>query len=335
MPDNSVTLSGRDRVAIVLLMLGEEHAASIVKQMGPEKAQAVGHAMVNAPGVGRDQASELLQQFLEELYEKTATGVGNEDYVRSVLKQSLGEEQAEIVAELVLSKGQWSGLEALKWKDAPFIAQMLDNENPQIIATVVSYLEPSQAAAVIEHLPEAVRAEVIMRVARLTTVSPAVLTELDAILDLEFLGAQKMVLSPAGGVQTVAELMNHLSSGTENQITESIRVEDEELSNQISDAMFSFDDLAETDDRYMQVILREVSSDMLLLALKGGDESTKAKFLKNMSKRAAAMFEDDLEAKGPVRLSEVEQAQKDIMGIARRLQDDGQITLGGGGEEFV
>ena len=211
---------------------------------------------------------------------------------------------------------------------------MLDSENPQIIATVISYLEAEQAAAVLEQFPEDLRAEVLMRVARLAKVSPSALEELDAILDLEFQGAQNLALSPVGGVQTVANIMNHLSSGTENQVTEKIKARDEELSDQISDAMFSFDDLATADDRSMQVILREVSSEDLLLALKGCDESIIFKFLKNMSKRAAAMFEDDLEAKGPVRLSEVEQAQKDIIGIARRLQDDGQISLGGG-EEYV
>ncbi len=316
-------------------MLGEEHAASVMKHMGSERVQSVGFAMANMTGVGLSQATEVINDFLEELYEKTAMGLGNEDYIRSVLKQSLGEEQASIVAELILSKEQWSGLAALKWKDAPFIAQMLRNENPQIIATVVSYLESAQAAGVLEQLPEAVRAEVLMRVARLATVTPSALRELDAILDLEFLGAQNMVMAPVGGVRTVANIMNHLGSGVENQISETIRSSDEELSDEISDAMFSFDDLAETQDRDMQVILREVSSDQLLMALKGADESTKTKFLKNMSKRAAAMFEDDLEAKGPVRLSEVDQAQKDILGIARRLQEDGQISLGGGGDEFV
>lgn len=330
-----MTLSGPDRAAIILLMLGEEHASAIMKHMGPERVQTVGLAMANMAGVGVTQATQVLNEFLGELHDKTAMGLGNEDYIRTVLKQSLGEEQASIVADLILSDEQWSGLTALKGKDAPFIAQMLSNENPQIIATVVSYLDAPHAAAVLEELPEEVRAEVLMRVARLAKVSPAALAELDAILDLEFLGAQNLDMAPVGGVLSVANIMNHLSSGAEHQISETIRANDEALSDQINDALFTFDDLAETDDRYMQVILREVTSDMLLTALKGGEESTKAKFLKNMSKRAAAMFEDDLEARGPVRLSEVDQAQKDIIGIARRLQDEGQITLGSGGDEFV
>ncbi len=335
MPNNNTTVSGPERAAIILLMLGEEHAASIMKHMGPERVQTVGFAMANMTGVGLAQATDVLNEFLEELHGKTAVGLGNDDYIRAVLKQSLGEEQASIVAGTILAKEQWSGLAALKSKDAPFVAQMLCNENPQIIATVISYLESEQAAGVLEHLPEAVRAEVLMRVARLATVTPSALAELDAILDLESLGAQNLVSAPVGGVQTVANIMNLLGSGVENQISETIRATDEELSDEISDALFSFDNLAETQDRDMQVILREVSSDQLLMALKGADETTKAKFLKNMSKRAAAMFEDDLEAKGPVRLSEVDQAQKDILGIARRLQEDGQITLGGGGDEFV
>jgi flagellar motor switch protein FliG len=330
-----MTLSGPDRAAIILLTLGEEHAAAIMKHMGPERAQTVGLAMANMTGVGVAQATDVLNGFLDELKEKTAIGLGNEEYIRSVLKQSLGEEQASIIAELILSKEQWSGIVALRNKEAPFIAQMLSSEHPQIIATVISHLESEHAAAVLEHLPEDRRTDVIMRVARLAKVSPSALTELDAILDLESLGSQNLVMAQVGGVKAVASIMNHLSSEVEHELSEKIRSTDEELSNQIGDAMFSFDDLAETDNRYMQVILREVTSDMLLTALKGAEESTKTRFLSNMSKRAAAMFEDDLEAKGPVRLSEVEQAQKEIIGIARRLQDEGQITLGTSGDEFV
>ncbi len=336
MSDKSTSkLSGADRAAIFLMSLGEDEAANVLKHLGPKEVQKLGTAMTSMKNVSRDQVQQVMADFLETVTEQTSLGIGNTDYIRKVLVKALGEDKAGSIIDRILMGGSTRGLEQLKWLDSKTIAEMVRLEHPQIIAIVLSYLDADQAAQVLQELPERIRADVIMRIATLEGVQPAALQELDEIMERQFSGKQRLKSSSLGGPQSAASILNFLESSAEQHIMEQIQDVDDDLGQRIQDLMFVFDDLKDIDDRGMQLLLREISADLLVTALKGADEAVRDKIVKNMSKRAAEMLLDDLEAKGPVRLSDVEVAQKEILTIARRLADDGQISLGGAGEEFV
>src|SRR5690554_5694585 len=336
MSDKSTSkLSGADRAAIFLMSLGEDEAANVLKHLSPKEVQKLGTAMTSMKNVSRDQVQQVMADFLETVTEQTSLGIGNTDYIRKVLVKALGEDKAGSIIDRILMGGSTRGLEQLKWLDSKTIAEMVRLEHPQIIAIVLSYLDADQAAQVLQELPERIRADVIMRIATLEGVQPAALQELDEIMERQFSGKQRLKSSSLGGPQSAASILNFLESSAEQHIMEQIQDVDDDLGQRIQDLMFVFDDLKDIDDRGMQLLLREISADLLVTALKGADEAVRDKIVKNMSKRAAEMLLDDLEAKGPVRLSDVEVAQKEILTIARRLADDGQISLGGAGEEFV
>ncbi len=328
-------LSGTERAAVFLMSLGENEAAQILKHLGPREVQLLGVAMSNLHNVSREQANQVLEDFVTQVAEHTSLGVGNTDYIRTVLVKALGEDKADGIVDRILMGGDNRGLEQLKWLDPRTIAEMIRLEHPQIIAIVMAYLDADQAAQVLAELPERLRYDVVMRIATVEGIQPAALQELDEIMERQFSGKQRIKSSTIGGPQAAANILNVLDSSVENPIMEQIQEADADLGERIQDLMFVFDDLAEADDRGMQMLLREVSSDLLVMALKGADEKVKDKILKNMSKRAAEMLVDDLEAKGPVRLSEVEIAQKEILVIAKRLSDEGSMALGGGGEAYV
>ena len=326
-------LSGTHRAAVLLLTLGEESAAEVLKHMGPKEVQKVGSAMATMTNVGRDQVSEVLSNFSETVEEQTALGVGAEDYIRTVMVGALGEDKAKGLMDRILLGSSTKGLEALKWMDARAVAELIRLEHPQIQAIVLSYLDNDHAAEVIKFFPERTRHDVLLRIATLDGIQPSALQELDEILERQFQGNQNVQSSSVGGIKAAADILNFVDSSLEGEIMDSIKDADAELGQQIQDLMFVFDNLIDVDDRGIQSLLREVSSDTLILALKGADEGMKEKVFDNMSKRAAEMLRDDLEARGPVKLSEVEGAQKEILAIARRLADSGDITLGGGGSE--
>jgi flagellar motor switch protein FliG len=252
-----------------------------------------------------------------------------------VLVKALGEDKANSVIDRILMGGSTRGLEQLKWLDGRTIAEMIRLEHPQIIAIVLSYLDADQAAQVLEELPERIRHDIIMRIATMEGVQPAALQELDEIMERQFAGKQRLKSSSLGGPHAAASILNFLDSSAEGAIMNQIGDLDGELSQRIQDLMFVFDDLREVDDRGIQLLLREVTTDSLVVALKGADIGLRDKIVKNLSKRAGEMLLDDLEAKGPVRISEVETAQMEILAIAKRLADDGQLALGGAGEEYV
>lgn len=332
---NLSKLSGADRAAIFLMSLGEDEAASVLKHLGPKEVQRIGQAMTAMKNVSRDQVNQVLQDFVLTVSEQTALGVGNTDYIRKVLVKALGEDKANSIIDRILMGGSTRGLEQLKWLDGRTIAEMVRLEHPQIIAIVLSYLDADQAALVLEELPERVRGDIIMRIATLEGVQPAALQELDDIMEKQFAGKQRLKSSNMGGAHAAANILNLLDSSVEGTILEQISDMDSELSQRIQDLMFVFDDLKDVDDRGFQLLLREISTDQLVLALKGADDEVKQKVYGNLSKRAAEMLQDDLETKGPVRLSEVEAAQKEILTIAKRLADDGQLALGGTGEAYI
>jgi flagellar motor switch protein FliG len=329
-------LSGTHRAAVLLLTLGEANAAEVLKHMGPKEVQKVGLAMAAMTNVPREQVSKVLESFSETVQEQTALGVGSEEYIRTVMVEALGEDKAKGLMDRILLGSSTKGLEALKWMDARAVAELIRLEHPQIQAIVLSYLDNDHAAEVIRFFPERSRHDVLLRIATLDGIQPSALQELDEILERQFQGNQNVQSSSVGGIKAAAEILNFVDSSIEGEIMEAIKDADAELGQQIQDLMFVFDNLIDVDDRGIQSLLREVSSETLILALKGADEAMKDKIFSNMSKRAAEMMRDDLENKGPVRLSEVEGAQKEILAIARRMSESGEIALGGkGAEQFV
>jgi flagellar motor switch protein FliG len=336
MAETGVKLNGSERAAVLLLSLGEQDAAAVLKHMGPKEVQKVGQAMATLRNVSKDQVSVVLQDFSHTVENQTALGVGSEDYIRKVLVGALGEDKAGGVIDRILLGRNTKGLEALKWMDGRAVAEIIRLEHPQIIAIVLSYLDSDHAAEVLSHMPEKARPDILMRIASLDGIQPTALHELDEILEKQFSGNANLKSSSVGGLKAAANILNFVDSSLEGVIMDTIREADGDLGQKIQDLMFVFDNLAEVDDRGIQALLREVSSESLILALKGADEPVKEKIFKNMSKRAAEMLRDDLEAKGPVRLSEVEAAQKEILAIARRMAEAGDIMLGGkGSEQYV
>jgi len=327
--------SAVDRAAIFLMSMGEKDAAAVLKQMGPKEVQKVGTAMSALKAISQGSVETVLSQFLNECGEQSGLGIGSEDYIRNMLTEALGEDRARGILDRILLGGSSSGINSLKWMDPRSVADVIRQEHPQIQAVVLSYLEADQSANILSQFPEKVRLEILMRVANLESVQPDALKELNVILEKQFSGKGSNPSASIGGTKTAAEIMNNLDGAIEAELMEAIREADEELGARIQDLMFVFDNLREVDGRGIQALLREVSSEVLILALKGADDYLKEKIFANMSKRAGELLRDDLEAKGPVRLSEVESAQKEVLIIARRMADAGEIQLGGGGEEMV
>lgn len=326
-------LDDGQKAAILLMSIGEENAAEILKHMGPKEVQRIGVAMANIGDVSKDIVRQVMEDFIVTVNEKTSFGVGAGEYVRNVLVKSLGEDKAAGIIDRILLGGNASGLESLKWMDPRAVVDLVKNEHPQIIAIILSYLDSDQAAEVLTAMPEKVRSDLLLRIATLDGVQPAAMKELNSTLEIQLKGNSGVQSSRIGGVKAAANILNFVETSLEASIMEKLKEADGDLGQEIQDLMFVFDNLIDVDDRGIQTLLREVSTDNLLLALKGADDELKEKIFSNMSSRAAEMLKDDLEAKGPVRLSEVEASQKEILTIARRLADEGQIMLGGAGAE--
>jgi flagellar motor switch protein FliG len=327
--------SGVEQAAILLLTLGEQDAAQVLKHLGAKDVQLVGAAMAQLTGISRDEVSAVLGHFAERVERETSFGVDSDEYVRNVLTEALGSEKAGGLIDRILRGRSNRGLEAVKWMEPTAIAEMLGQEHPQIVAIVLSYLEPEQGAEVLAALPESKRADVVLRIATLDGVHPSALQELDEILERQFtVNTTKAVRF--GGPKAAADLLNRVGGGAEMPIIEQVSQLDASLGQRLQDLMFVFEDLTSMDDRGIQELLREVPGDQLIISLKATGEELKQKVFKNMSERAAQMLRDDLEAKGPVKLREVEAAQKEILATARRMADEGRIQLGGkGSDEYV
>lgn len=335
MPE-AIKYNGVERAAILLLSLGEQDAAEVLRHMGPKEVQKIGQSMASLSNITKEEVTSVLSSFIDLIENQTSLGVGSEEYVRKVLVQALGEDKAGNLIDRILLGRNTKGLEALKWMEPRAVAEIVRMEHPQIIAIVLSYLDSDHAAEVLMQLPERVRPDLMMRIASLDGIQPSALHELDEIMEKQFSGNNTNVKSSSvGGTKAAANILNFIDSSTEQLIMEKIKDADADLGQKIEELMFVFDNLIEVDDRGMQTILREIASENLVLALKGADEALKEKIFRNMSKRAGDMLRDDLEAKGPVRLAEVEAAQKEILSVARRLAESGQIMLGGKGEDFV
>jgi flagellar motor switch protein FliG len=328
--------NGTERAAILLLSLGEAEAAEVMKHMGAKDVQRIGGAMTQLQNISRQEVSDVLSEFTQKLEGQTSLGVGVDDYLRKVLITALGEDKAGGVIDRILFGRSSKGLEALKWMDSRQVSELIRLEHPQIISIVLAYLDADQSAEVLAQFPEWLRADVIMRIATLDGIQPSALHELDEVIEKQFAGKTgALKTSVIGGIKTAAQIMNYMDSSQESALIDSIRKVDDQLGGKIQDLMFVFGDLVDIDDRGMQEVLRAVPGEKLLLAMKGADDELKSKIFKNMSQRAAEMLKDDLESRGPVRLSEVETAQKEILAQVRKMSEAGTIQLGGKGDEFV
>jgi flagellar motor switch protein FliG len=335
MREKDQTRTGTERAAILLLTLGEQEAAQVLKHMGAKEVQRIGSAMSKLANVSREEVHTVITQFSESVESETSVGVGTDEFLRKVLVDALGQDKAASIIDRINIGRSTKGLEALKWMDARAVAELIRLEHPQIIAIVLAYLDADQSAEVLTNLPANMRSDIVVRIATLDGVQPSALNELDDIMEKQFAGKSSAKTSSMGGAKAAANIINLLEPSQEGVIMEQIAKADQALGARIQDLIFVFDNLLELDDRSMQELLRQVPSDRLLLALKGADESLKDKIFKNMSQRASEMLKDDLEAKGPVRISEVEGAQREILQIARKLADSGAIALGGKGEAYV
>jgi len=328
--------SGVESAAILLLTLGEQEAAQVLKHMGAKEVQRIGSAMSKLANVSKEEVQGVITLFASSVESETSVGVGTDEFLRKVLVDALGQDKAASIIDRINIGRSTKGLEALKWMDARAVAELIRLEHPQIIAIVLAYLDADQSAEVLTCLPANMRSDIVVRIATLDGVQPSALNELDDIMEKQFAGkGGSGKTSTMGGAKAAANIINLLEPSQEGMIMEQIAKADQALGARIQDLVFVFDNLLELDDRSMQELMRQVPSDRLLLALKGADEPLKEKIFKNMSQRASEMLKDDLEAKGPVRISEVEGAQKEILQIARKLAESGAIALAGKGEAYV
>ncbi len=332
----SAKLSGAQRAAIFLLGVGEESAASIMRHMEPREVQRVGEAMASLKGVSNDELAEVVQDFHQSASAVNPLGIGASDFAQRVMVQALGEDKARgVLSKVMPGKAKTRGIEALKWMDSRAVATLIEAEHPQIIAIVMASLDEDHAAAVLQELPPTLRSDVVMRVARLEMIDPAALEELDKVLEKQLGRVSKSPPRAVNGMSSAAAIMNNVDAELEANVMDTLRESDAELTDRIAELMFVFDDLLSLDDRGMQRLIREISVDTLVIALKGVDGELQEKFFGNMSSRAADMLREDLEAKGPVKLAEVESAQKEILGTAKQLADEGELMIGKGGDDFV
>lgn len=324
---------GLEDAAILMMSLGEAEASEVFKHLSPKEVQKLGEAIARTKAVTRERVSEVIEKFLGVAQAQSLLVSNSGDYVRSVLKLALGEDKATLLIDRILQGGDVSGIESLKWMEPSSVAELLRNEHPQIVAAILVHLDFDQAADILKFFSERQRNEVMLRVATMEGIQPAALKDLNEVLYKVLAGGDKMRKSSLGGVKAAAEMINLMGTAIEGTVLESIRNHDPDLAQKIMDKMFVFDDVIKLDNKSIQAVLKEVSADVLVVALKGASPELKEKFLANMSSRAAESLREDLESRGPMRLSEVEAQQKEILKVVRRLADEGTIVVGGGAEE--
>ncbi|ABR88691.1 flagellar motor switch protein FliG [Herminiimonas glaciei] len=325
--------NGVHKGAILMLALGADEAAEVMKYLGPREVQKLGAAMSTMKAIQSEELVAVLSEFRAETEKNTSLGLDSDDYIRDVLTKALGDDKAASLLNRILGARDASGIESLKWMDGQSVADLVRNEHPQIIATILVHLERDQACEVLERFTERLRNDVVLRIATLDGVQPAALRELNEVLTKLLTGNENLKKKPMGGVRAAAEILNFFSGENEISVMANLKSYDNDMAQKIMDEMFVFDNIMDIEDRGIQLLLREVQSESLIVALKGATPELREKFFKNMSQRAGEMMREDLESKGPVRLSEVETNQKEILQIIRRLADEGQLTLGGKAED--
>ena len=324
---------GTRKSAILLMTLGEEAAGKVLQQMSPNEVQALGEAMATLAHVKRTEVDDVLEEFRLETEQYSALHLDSGSYLRAVLNKAMGNDRAADLLEGILQSNESaSGIERLNQLEATEVVELIRDEHPQIIATLLVHMDRNKAAEVLEQLPERARHDAVLRVATFGGVQPAALKELTEVLT-DMLGGEGGKRSRLGGIRAAAEIVNMMSSAQEESVIKHVREHDEALAQKMIDEMFLFENLLELEDRSVQLLLKEVESESLIIALKGAPQELRDKFLKNMSQRAAEMLREDIEMRGPVRVSQVEAEQKGILLIVRRLADAGEIVLGGQGSD--
>jgi flagellar motor switch protein FliG len=324
---------GLNNAAILLMSLGEEEAAEVFKHLSPKEVQKLGETIAKTRSVSREKVDSVVNKFTDAAARESLLVSDTGNYVRAVLRRALGDDKASLLIDRILQGGDVSGIESLKWMDPLSVAELLRNEHPQIVAAILVHLDYEQAAGVLKQLTDRQRNEVLLRVATLEGIQPTALKDLNEVLFKVLAGGDKIRKTSLGGVKTAAEIINLLGTNIETTVIESIRGFDPDLAQKIMDKMFVFDDVLKLDDKAIQLVLKDVASETLIVALKGAVPELKEKFLSNMSTRAAETLREDLESRGPMRLSEVEAQQKEILKTVRRLSDEGQIVIGGGSDD--
>ena len=324
---------GIQDAAIFLMTLGEEEAAEVFKHLSPKEVQKLGEAIAKTRAVSHERVDQVMQKFTSVASSQSLLVSDTDNYVRAVLRRALGDDKASLLIDRILQGGDVSGIESLKWMDPLSIAELLRNEHPQIVAAILVHLEADQTADVLKNFTERTRNEVMLRIATLEGIQPTALKDLNEVLYKVLAGGDKIRKTSMGGIKTAAEIINMMGNQIETSVIEAIRNFDADLAQKIMDKMFTFEDLIKLDGKSIQLVLKEVASETLIVALKGAVPELREKFLSNMSTRAAEALREDLESRGPMRLSEVESQQKEILKTVRRLADEGQIMIGGGGDD--
>ena len=329
-------LSGTEKSAILMMLLGEEEAAQVLQNLTPKEVQHLGTAMYSVAGVDQNTVNMVLDEFLETIKKQTGLGLGAGRYIENVMVRALGEDKAQSVLGRITPASSESAIDILDWMDARAISELIIDEHPQIKALIISYLAFGLGADVLTLLPDEIQADIVRRIATIETVEPGAVKELERVMKEKFAANTSLRASKIGGVKAAAKIMNFTKTEMETRILTSIKKEDKDLMAEIQDNMFVFENLSSSDDRSLQTLLRSVDQDVLIIAMKGAETALQDKLLGCMSTRAAANIRDEMEALGPVRLTEVQEAQKQIINVARKLSDDGTIVLAGrGGEEMV
>jgi flagellar motor switch protein FliG len=324
---------GLENAAILLMTLGEEEASEVFKHLAPKEVQRLGEAIARVKAVTRERVDAVMEAFGKVAASESLLVADSNEYVKSVLRKALGDDKANLLIDRIMQGSDVTGIESLKWMDPTSVAELLRNEHPQIVAAILVHLEFDQAADVLKLFAERQRNEVMVRIATLDGIQPTALRDLNEVMSKVLAGGDRSRKSTLGGVKTAAEILNMLGSAVETSVLDFVREADNDLAQKIMDNMFTFDDIEKIDDKGIQALMKEVQSESLVIALKGSTPVLREKVFKNMSTRAAETLREDLESRGPVRLSEVEAEQKEMLKIVRRLVDEGQIVLAGGGDE--
>jgi flagellar motor switch protein FliG len=333
MPANNNTDDGLESAAILLMSLGEEEAAQVFKHLGPKEVQKLGETIAKLKVIPRERVESVLERFATTAEKQHILVPDTDEYVKAVLKKALGEDKANLLIDRILQGSDVSGIESLKWMDPGSVAELLRNEHPQIVAAILVHLDHDQGSSVLKCFSERQRNEVLVRIATLDGIQPAALKDLNEVLSKVLAGGDKLKKASLGGVKAAAEIINLLGSSIETAALDYIREADGDLAQRIMDNMFTFEDMNKLDDKGLQSVLKEVQSESLVIALKGATPELREKVFRNMSTRAAKTLREDLESRGPVRVSEVESEQKEMLKIVRRLVDEGQIVLASGGAD--
>jgi flagellar motor switch protein FliG len=325
--------SGIEDAAIMLMSMGEEQASEVFKHLLPKEVQRLGETIAKLKAIPRERYESVVENFLKLAEAEHMLVADSDEYVRSVLRKALGEEKASLLLERILAGNDVTGIESLKWMEAQAVAELLRNEHPQIVAAILVHLEYDQTSQILKLLPDRMRNEVLMRVATLDGIQPAALKDLNEVLSNVLSGSDRARKSQLGGVKSAAEILNMMGSSVETSVLDYIRESDGDLAQMIMDNMFTFDDMIKLDDKAIQMVLKEVQSESLVISLKGATPELRERIFKNMSSRAAETLREDLETRGPVRVTDVEAEQKELLKVVRRLVEEGEISMGGGSDD--